>query len=154
MLSHDSGRATLFFIHKEDFQTTGGFDERYTGFGLNDEDFFSQCRELGFALTRLPYDTFVRATPQARCPLHHFRDFCINAEQFRRKWGRYPEHPTLVEYALAGYINRDFEETGLRILQLPEDGSELTIESQTDMAPEPEKGKEQPILHTNIVSAA
>lgn len=123
VLSHDSSRATLFFIHKEDFKATGGFDERYTGFGLNDEDFFSQCRELGFALTHLPTATFVRAIPQARCPLHHLRDFCSNAEQFRRKWGRYPQHQTLTEYALAGYVNKDFEEKGLRILHLPEDGS-------------------------------
>lgn len=142
MLSHDSGRATLFFIHQEDFKTTGGFDERYTGFGLNDEDFFSQCRELGFALTRLPSDTFVRATPQARCPLHHLRDFCCNAEQFRRKWGRYPQHQTLTEFALAGYVNKDFEQNGLRILHLPEDGAEVSV------------ADEQPAPQPRVVSAA
>lgn len=28
-----------FFISKTDFKKTGGFDEGYDGFGLNDEDF-------------------------------------------------------------------------------------------------------------------
>ncbi|GGW90037.1 glycosyltransferase family 2 protein [Alteromonas halophila] len=120
MLSHDSGCATLFFIHQKDFTATGGFDQRYTGFGLNDEDFFSQCRELGLGFTRLNDDVFVRANPQARCPLHHLLDFCNNAEQFRRKWGRYPRHQTLTEFAMAGYINRDFEQSGLHIQQLPD----------------------------------
>lgn len=142
MLSHDSGCATLFFIHKEDFETTGGFDERYTGFGLNDEDFFSQCRELGFAITRLPSDTFVRANPNARCPLHHLLDFCCNAQQFRQKWGRYPRHQTLREYAMAGYINDDFETAGLHIQRLPDNPKKAT-------------GKQlQPVQQTRVTSAA
>ncbi|MEC8639466.1 MAG: galactosyltransferase-related protein, partial [Pseudomonadota bacterium] len=41
--SDDSICSTVFFIRKADFQKTGGFDEGYAGFGLNDEDFFTNC---------------------------------------------------------------------------------------------------------------
>ena len=51
--SHDSICSTVFFINKTDFEKTGGFDEGYSGFGINDEDFFTNCRTLGFAIKEI-----------------------------------------------------------------------------------------------------
>ncbi len=143
MPSHDNGRATMFFIHKEDFERTGGFDQRYTGFGLNDEDFFSQCRELGIAFNRLPTEVFIRDTSRALCPIHHLLDFCCNAEQFRRKWGRYPRHQTLKEYADKGYVNADFRTRGLLVQHRPD-----------QPAPLPEKPDQSHLTKKRITSAA
>jgi len=117
--SDDSIRSTVFFISKLDFKKTGGFDEGYEGFGLNDEDFFTNCRSLGFSLHQLDLQTFAPERPNYRCPINHFLDFVRNAERFHAKWGMNPCNDVLNAYADAGYINKDFENTGINILQLP-----------------------------------
>lgn len=43
----------MFFINKIDFEKIGGFDEGYSGFGINDEDFFINCRILGFVIKEI-----------------------------------------------------------------------------------------------------
>ena len=117
--SDDSIRSTVFFISKLDFKKTGGFDEGYEGFGLNDEDFFTNCRSLGFLLNQIDVQTFAPERPNYRCPINHFLDFVRNAERFHAKWGVNPCNDVLNAYADAGYINKDFEDTGISILQLP-----------------------------------
>jgi hypothetical protein len=117
--SDDSIRSTVFFISKLDFKKTGGFDEGYEGFGLNDEDFFTNCRSLGFLLNQIDLQTFAPERPNYRCPINHFLDFVRNAERFHAKWGVNPCNDVLNAYADAGYINKDFEDTGISILQLP-----------------------------------
>ncbi|QJR81657.1 glycosyltransferase [Alteromonas pelagimontana] len=111
--------STLFLISKEDFAKTGGFDERYDGFGLNDEDFFTNCRTLGFTFKPLDLVTFSQERPNYLCPVNHFLDFIRNAEIYRNKWGSYPRDGILREYAHHGYINEDFRDRGIVIQQLP-----------------------------------
>ena len=118
--SDDSICSTVFFIRKADFQKTGGFDEGYAGFGLNDEDFFTHCRALGFSLEQLPTRTFAPQRPNYQCPVNHLLDFVHNAQRFRAKWAFFPCESVLNAYAEKGYINADFIEHGIKIIQLPE----------------------------------
>ncbi|MCB4435797.1 glycosyltransferase [Alteromonas sp. McT4-15] len=117
--SNDSICSTVFFISKADFEKTGGFDESYTGFGLNDEDFFTTCRHLGLQLVQLETVTFVPERLTYRCPLNHLLDFVSNAQRFHHKWGFYPCNAVLKRYAALGYINNDFETQGLHVKHLP-----------------------------------
>jgi glycosyltransferase involved in cell wall biosynthesis len=118
-LTDDSTRSTVFFISKIDFKRTGGFDEGYKGFGLNNEDFFTNCRSLGFALNQVDLHTFAPERPNYRCPINHLLDFVRNAERYHAKWGVNPCSGVLRAFADAGYINKDFETAGISILQLP-----------------------------------
>ncbi|ALM90185.1 MULTISPECIES: glycosyltransferase family 2 protein [Alteromonas] len=117
--SDDSICSTVFFISKTDFKKTGGFDEGYDGFGLNDEDFFTNCRSLGFSLNQIELQTFAPERPNYRCPINHLLDFVRNAERYHAKWGVNPCIDVLNAYAEAGYINEDFETAGIHVLQLP-----------------------------------
>jgi len=124
--SDDSVCSTVFFIRKADFQKTGGFDEGYEGFGLNDEDFFTNCRALGFSLEQLPTRTFAPHRPNYQCPVNHLLDFVQNAQRFHSKWGFYPCISVLEAYAKKGYINADFTEGGIKIKQLPQQDEEAS----------------------------
>ncbi|MDO6567623.1 galactosyltransferase-related protein [Alteromonas sp. 1_MG-2023] len=117
--SDDSICSTVFFISKTDFKKTGGFDEGYDGFGLNDEDFFTNCRSLGFSLNQIELHTFAPERLNYRCPINHLLDFVRNAERYHAKWGVNPRLDVLNAYAEAGYINKDFETEGIHVLQLP-----------------------------------
>ncbi|WP_218418454.1 glycosyltransferase family 2 protein [Alteromonas lipotrueae] len=117
--SDDSICSTVFFISKTDFKKTGCFDEGYDGFGLNDEDFFTNCRSLGFSLNQIEMQTFAPERPNYRCPINHLLDFVRNAERYHAKWGVNPCIDVLNAYAEAGYINKDFETAGIHVLQLP-----------------------------------
>ena len=132
-LSDDSICSTVFFIRKTDFQKTGGFDEGYAGFGLNDEDFFTNCRALGFSLEQLPTRTFAPHRPNYQCPVHHLLDFVNNAQRFYSKWGYYPCVNVLFAYANEGYINADFEEKGIKVKQLPEENESAVDEPANDV---------------------
>lgn len=131
--SHDSIASAMFFIHKADFEKTGGFDETFDGYGLNDEDFFSQCRNVGLSLAGPPSIVFSPTRDLNRCPVNHLLDFAHNAQLFREKWGFYPRKDILYAYADKGLINKDFEHNKIRVIRLPSE-DELT-ESQKALEP-------------------
>jgi len=132
--SDDSICSTVFFIRKADFQKTGGFDEGYAGFGLNDEDFFTNCRALGFSLEQLPTRTFAPHRPNYQCPVNHLLDFVHNAQRFHSKWGFYPCMNVLNAYAKEGFINADYNQHGIKIKQLPHHKNEDNAGAAADQA--------------------
>lgn len=111
--------ATLFFIHQEDFKKVGGFDERFHGFGINDEDFFTQCFQTGVELKRASSQTPYQQRAKYDCPLNHLLDYSRNAQLFCDKWGFFPNKNVLSEYVKYGCINADFEQVGIKIKRLP-----------------------------------
>ncbi|TKB02342.1 glycosyl transferase family 2 [Alteromonas portus] len=146
--SDDSICSTVFFIRKTDFQKTGGFDEGYAGFGLNDEDFFTNCRALGYSLEQLPTRTFAPHRPNYQCPVNHLLDFVRNAQRFHSKWGFYPCLNVLAAYAEKGFINSNFEEKGLKIVQLPEKEDESNDGVNTSTPHQPTAGIEFTSFHS------
>lgn len=131
--SHHSTASAMFFIRKADFEKTGGFDETYDGYGLNDEDFFTQCSKIGLSLIEHPSIVFSPARDLNRCPVNHLLDFAHNAQLFYEKWGFYPRKDILCAYADKGLINKDFEHRGIRVTRLPNE--EEMMESEKALEP-------------------
>lgn len=123
----ESDHSALFCMRKQDFETMGGFDERFDGFGINDEDFFTAARHHGLSVTPLDAVTFVQYRPHYRCPLNHFLDFSRNAEIYRSKWQEYPCKDVLMRYAEQGYINKDFQQAGIKIDHLPTNTQDVPL---------------------------
>ena len=147
--SDDSICSTVFFIRKTDFQKTGGFDEGYAGFGLNDEDFFTNCRALGYSLEQLPTRTFAPQRLNYQCPVNHLLDFVHNAQRFHAKWGFYPCTEVLTAYAEKGFIDSNYEENGLKVIQLPEQDDDLSnSNTSTSETPPPSAGCEFTSFHS------
>lgn len=104
-----SGDVNLFWslsfaMSAVDWDSVGGFDERYTGYGGEDTDF---AQKLAQTAGRLAW------TPEARAyhqhheshdpPSQHVESIVRNANMFRTRWGWFP---------MADWLN-DFERLGL-----------------------------------------
>jgi predicted glycosyltransferase involved in capsule biosynthesis len=118
-LSYASTCCSAFFIRKTDFENVGGFDEHFQGFGLNDEDFITQCRSSGLALKTISTVTFTPHRRHHHCPTNHLLNYVFNAKRFYRKWGFYPCKEVLSAFASKGLINKDYEHSGLKVTRIP-----------------------------------
>ncbi|WP_137167469.1 glycosyltransferase family 2 protein [Salinimonas lutimaris] len=115
----DIQNSSLFFIHREDIKKVGGYDENLGGFGINDDDFFRQCKEAELKLERVADRTFCQYRANYFCPVNHLLDFTHNASLFHKKWGAFPEVHILETFAQKGFINEDFKISGIHIVRMP-----------------------------------
>lgn len=107
-----------FAIPAGDFARSGGFDERYAGYGGEDTDF---GRTLDAQLIAINWCQGARVYhqyhPHFMPPVHHVESVVRNAELFRRKWGHRTMEHWLYCFGLMGLIENT--PTGLRILGEP-----------------------------------
>lgn len=93
-----------FGLRRDAFETLGGFDERFTGYGAEDTDFGFRARDSGLPLLFMGgAGAFHQHHGVFDPPLQHFDDILANAETFHRKWGVWP---------MAGWLSA-FERLGL-----------------------------------------
>ncbi|MCW8109546.1 family 2 glycosyl transferase [Alteromonas ponticola] len=122
---------SMFFIAKHDVDTIGGFDENYSGFGINDEDFFQTCLDADLTVENVDVVTFIPNREHYQCPINHLVDFVRNAELFYQKWGYYPCQDVLFRFADLGLINEDFQSSAIHILRLPTEEERKAYELST-----------------------
>ncbi|NMH60552.1 glycosyltransferase family 2 protein [Alteromonas ponticola] len=122
---------SMFFIAKCDVEEIGGFDENYSGFGINDEDFFQTCLKAGLTTENVDTITFIPNREHYQCPINHLVDFVRNAETFHQKWGHYPCQDVLFRFAESGLINDDFQSTNIHVLRLPTEDERKAYEFST-----------------------
>ncbi|PWS29452.1 hypothetical protein DHW03_06465 [Pedobacter yonginense] len=94
-----------FACSKSIFNSIGGFDEDFIGYGGEDTDFAFKARAVQIPLKTIDALAFHQHHPSYSPPLNHFRDIISNAECFYQKWKIWP---------MEGWINK-FEEMGLVI---------------------------------------
>jgi predicted glycosyltransferase involved in capsule biosynthesis len=110
--------ATAFAITKEDFSQLGGFDTDYDGYGFSDVDFAMRCSQAGLTLVNTGRHVFKQFHMHFNPPLNHLCDLVANAELFKQKWSCYPFCDYFEKFAELGYVNEDYEQTGLRVTRL------------------------------------
>ncbi|MCW8109773.1 galactosyltransferase-related protein [Alteromonas ponticola] len=118
-IAFDKFRTLAFAITKTDFETVGGFDEAFHGYGVGDLDFASRCETAGLSLFLVPGEVLHQYHPTFDPPINHLFDIVNNASVFKQKWGRYPLEHCLQKFADEGLINADYHETGLRVRRMP-----------------------------------
>ncbi len=126
-----NNNSSMFFMSKSAIETVGGFDETYSGFGINDEDFFQICLEAGLTIRNLDTITFLPNRKHYQCPLNHLVDFVRNAELFHQKWGNYPCQDVLARFAELGLINNDYPHAGIHVMRLPTEEERQEYEYNT-----------------------
>lgn len=105
--THDYGAfwSLCFAVAQSVFETIGGFDPAYTGYGAEDTDFAFNAKKLGvdFYLT----DAVVYHQQHAvyRPPLNHLPDIIKNANVFWHKWDHWPMAGWLAQFAAMGLID-------------------------------------------------
>ncbi|SEB09818.1 glycosyltransferase family 2 protein [Pedobacter hartonius] len=87
------------------FETIGGFDENYMGYGAEDTDFSFTARTKEIELTTVDAIAYHQPHASYDPPLNHLEDIISNARVFYHKWGRWPMEGWLKKFAELGYIS-------------------------------------------------
>ena len=97
-----------FAIHREDWNHSGGFDERFTGYGGEDTDFGRELDERGVAIHWAKgAKVFHQHHPHCMPPIHHIPSILRNTEIFAEKWGHRTMNHWLTAFRLMGLVGDD-----------------------------------------------
>ncbi|WP_371158202.1 glycosyltransferase family 2 protein [Jannaschia sp. 2305UL9-9] len=121
-----------FAMHRDDWAASGGFDERFEGYGGEDTDFGRTLQDKGIPIW---WVRGARAYHQhhAHCmpPIHHIPAILRNTEIFARKWGHRTMEHWLHGFRMMGLIENGPD--GLRILREPGPEDFALCEQRADM---------------------
>lgn len=108
-----------FGIRRRTFQSIGGFDEAFTGYGAEDTDFGFRCRDAGLPLVFLGGPGSLHQHHQVyHPPLQHFDAIVANATRFHERWGLWPMEGWLKRFADQGFLS--LGEERLHVVRKPE----------------------------------
>ena len=123
-----------FAMRRSTFLATGGFDERYAGYGGEDTDFGKILDGRGIAIAwmkgALAYHQY---HPHHMPPIHHIESVVRNSELFEAKWGYRTMGHWLYAFRLMGLID-DAPGRPIRILR-PPDADDLALTGQQSHQP-------------------
>lgn len=109
-----------FAIRRATFLATGGFDERYTGYGGEDTDFGKVLDQAGIPIAWMKGGlAYHQYHPHHMPPVHHLDSVVRNAELFEAKWGYRTMGHWLYAFKVMGLID-DTPDRPIRILRRPE----------------------------------
>ena len=107
-----------FAILRHTFEASGGFDERYVGYGGEDTDFAKGLDRAGVPIAWLKGGlAYHQHHPHHMPPVHHLDSVVANAELFESKWGYRTMGHWLYAFRLMGLI--DDSHRPIRILRRP-----------------------------------
>jgi GT2 family glycosyltransferase len=123
-----------FAISRETFLATGGFDERYTGYGGEDTDFGKLLDRRGVPIAWMKgARAYHQYHPHHMPPVHHLDSVVRNAELFEAKWGYRTMGHWLYAFKVMGLID-DTPDRPIRILRRP-DADDLALTGQQSHQP-------------------
>lgn len=120
-----------FTMSKANFALTGGFDERFVGYGGEDTDFGRTIasREMPIWWVR-GAKAYHQYHPHHMPPVHHLDSVLANARQFATKWGEPTMQHWLRAFVLMGLIERNGDDW--RKLRDPKESDLLLTRQQED----------------------
>ena len=122
-----------FAMARRTFVASGGFDERYVGYGGEDTDFAKGLGIAGVPLAWLKGGlAYHQHHPHHMPPIHHLDSVVANAELFERKWGYRTMGHWLYAFRLMWLI--DDRGRPIRILRRP-NAADLTLTGQQSHQP-------------------
>lgn len=123
-----------FAMRRETFLSTGGFDERYVGYGGEDTDFGKTLDQAGIPIAWIKGGlAYHQYHPHHMPPVHHLESVVRNAELFEAKWGYRTMGHWLHAFRLMGLID-DAPGRPIRILRRPE-AADLALTGQQSHQP-------------------
>ncbi|MCT8000751.1 galactosyltransferase-related protein [Sphingomonas sanguinis] len=123
-----------FAMRRNTFLATGGFDERYSGYGGEDTDFGKVVDKAGVPIAWIKGGlAYHQYHPHHMPPVHHIDSVVRNAELFEKKWGYRTMGHWLHAFRLMGLID-DTPGRPIRILRQP-DADDLTLTGQQSHQP-------------------
>jgi len=123
-----------FAMRRDTFLDTGGFDERYAGYGGEDTDFGKVVDKAGVPIAWIKGGlAYHQYHPHHMPPVHHIDSVVRNAELFEAKWGYRTMGHWLHAFRLMGLID-DTPGRPIQILRRP-DENDLALTGQQSHQP-------------------
>ena len=121
-----------FAIDRDSWIASGGFDERYVGYGGEDTDFGRTLDDKAIPISWVDGGK-VYHQYHAHCmpPIHKLESVVRNAEVFASKWGHRTMEHWLYAFRLMGLIENTPD--GIRILRAPSDADYALCSQMEDM---------------------
>ncbi len=121
-----------FAMHRLDWGLSGGFDERFSGYGGEDTDFGRTLHEKDIPIWWIRgARAYHQYHPHCMPPVHHVRSILRNTELFASKWGNRTMEHWLHAFRLMGLIENT--RSGLRIMREPDAADFALCEQTVDM---------------------
>ena len=111
----------IFAIQKQTFETIGGFDESFTGYGAEDTDFAMMFHRAGVKLIFVGDYVLHQYHDKYNPPLNHFNSIIANATRYQQKWKALPMQRWLKAFEDMGLIKID-QADNITVRQKPTDG--------------------------------
>ncbi len=122
-----------FGLRRDRFETLGGFDERFVGYGAEDTDFGFRARDAGLPLLFMGgTGAFHQHHGVYDPPLQHFDDIVRNAETFQSTWGLWPMMGWLKAFEALGLLRIGTDR--LERLRAPTEAEILSARQPIDRA--------------------
>ncbi|MCL3883915.1 galactosyltransferase-related protein [Marivita sp. GX14005] len=94
-----------FTMHRSDWDRTGGFDERFVGYGGEDTDFGRQLHQIGMEIHWAKGAcVYHQHHPHCMPPIHHIPSILRNTAIFASKWGHRTMEHWLYAFRTMGLI--------------------------------------------------
>ena len=123
-----------FAMQAQTFQRSGGFDERYVGYGGEDTDYGKTLSMAGIAIAWAKgARAYHQYHPHHMPPVHHVESVVRNAQLFEAKWGYRTMGHWLHAFRLMDLID-DAPGRPIRILRTP-DQDDLALTGQQSHQP-------------------
>ncbi|GAB3753766.1 glycosyltransferase family 2 protein [Spirosoma pomorum] len=110
----------IFAIQKQTFETIGGFDESFTGYGAEDTDFAMMFHQTGVKQIFVRDYVLHQYHDKYDPPLNHFDSIIENATRYRQKWNVLPMQRWLSAFENMGLIKID-QANNITVIQKPTD---------------------------------
>ncbi|MCY0387933.1 glycosyltransferase [Robbsia sp. Bb-Pol-6] len=110
-----------FACRKAVFDSLGGFDERYRGYGAEDTDFSYRAHARGTPLSSAPALAFHQHHASYDPPLNHLASIVANACTFKRSWGTWPMRGWLDAFERQGLITVHDDRIALKRMPTPQE---------------------------------
>lgn len=125
-----------FALHRDDFAASGGFDERFVGYGGEDTDFGKVLDHRAIPIWWIAgAKVYHQYHPHAMPPIHHMDSVIANAERFREKWGYRTMEHWLYAFELMGLIEKSgrWPNETVHILRRPDATDEALCRQDSHM---------------------
>ncbi len=120
-----------FAMSAADYAATGGFDERYCGYGGEDTDFGRVVASCDLPIWWVRgAKAYHQYHPHHMPPVHHLDSVLANTHRFIEKWGEPTMQHWLRAFVLMGLVERDGK--GWRKLRDPDQNDLLLTAQQED----------------------
>ncbi|MGR6330248.1 glycosyltransferase family 2 protein [Sphingomonas sp. XXL09] len=142
-----------FAMRRDTFLSTGGFDERYAGYGGEDTDFGKTLDAAGVPIAWIKGGlAYHQYHPHHMPPVHHLDSVVRNAQLFEAKWGYRTMGHWLHAFRLMGLID-DTPGRPIRIVRRPDDG-DLSLTGQQSHQPYANTARVLQLLEAEAASRA